>query len=141
MEKVEVNGKEYSVIKTGREQAEQVVQFTRWLSTYGPGLIDGLDAENLEGQSGLVMITAVLGNLTSDALVDLFQVLVGCSKKDAEKYFDIGILVDVAIEVYENQPGIRRLLDRFFSTEDSPEPTEEPSTSSEESTDLQTEKS
>jgi hypothetical protein len=141
MEKVEVGGKEYTVIKTGREQAEQVVQFTRWLSMYGPGLIEGLDANNLEGQSGMVMITSVLGNLTSDALIDLFQVLVGCSKKDAEKYFDVGILVDTALEVYENQPGIRRLLDRFFSTEDSPESTEEPSTSSEESTDTPTEKS
>jgi len=140
MEKVEVGGKEYTVVKTGRAQAEQVVLFTRWLSTYGPSLLEGMDTENLGDKSGLIMITSILGNLTSDALVDLFQVLVGCSKKEAETYFDIGILVEVAMEVYENQAGIRRLLDRFFFTEDLRESTEEPSTSSEENTDTPTTK-
>ena len=84
------------------------------------------------------MITGVLANVTSDALIDLFQVLIGCSKKDAEKYFDIGILVEVALDVYENQPGIQRLIDRFFSTDESTESTEDSSTKLEESTDIQT---
>jgi hypothetical protein len=142
--KIEVGSKKYTVIKTGRAQAEQVVQFTRWLSMYGPSLLKDLqdvDEDALAAGGGMAMITSILGNLSSDALIDLFTVLVGCSKKDSEKYFDVGILVDVALEVYENQPGIRRLIDRFFSTDESEEVSEDSSTTLEEPTDIQTTKS
>ncbi len=136
---VDVGGKAYKVVKTGREQAEQVVLLTRWLSAYGPQLLSGIQQdEQLPQASGLDFITGILGKVTSDALVDLFQVLVGCSKKDADKYFDIGILVDVALDVYENQPGIQRLIDRFFSTDELEESTEDSSMKSEEGTDTQT---
>ena len=106
-------------------------------------MLEGLQTSeegDIEG-GGIGMITQILANVTSDALIDLFQVLVGCSKKDAEKYFDVGILVEVSMDVYENQPGIRRLIDRFFSTDESTESTEDSSTKLEESTDTQTTKS
>lgn len=140
---VDVGGKQYKVVKTGREHAEQVVLLTRWLGIYGPHLLEGLQTtedEGIEG-GGLGMITQILANVTSDALIDLFQVLTGCSQKDAEKYFDIGILVEVAMDMYENQPGIRRLIDRFFSTDESIEYMEDSSTKLEESTDTPTTKS
>ena len=136
---LEVGGKNYQIIKTGREHAEQVVMLTRWLGMYGPTLLEGVQgSDDAVESTGIEMITTVLGNVTSDALIDLFQVMVGCNKKDAEKYFDIGILVDVSLEVYESQPGIRRLIDRFFSTDESTESTEDSSTKLEESTDTQT---
>jgi len=137
---IEVGGKQYKMVKTGRAHAEQVVLLTKWLGMYGPDLLKGLQTDDVEGEEGggLVMITQILANITSDALIDLFHVLIGCSKKDSEKYFDIGILVEVTMDVYENQPGIRRLIDRFFSTEESEEPTEDSSTKLEESTDTPT---
>ena len=140
---IEVGGKQYKMVKTGRAHAEQVVLLTKWLGMYGPDLLKGLQTDDVEGEEGggLVMITQILANITSDALIDLFHVLIGCSKKDSEKYFDIGILVEVTMDVYENQPGIRRLIDRFFSTEESEEPTEDSSTKLEESTDTPTTKS
>lgn len=137
---IEVGGKQYKMVKTGRAHAEQVVLLTKWLGMYGPDLLKGLQTDEVDGEEGggLVMITQILANITSDALIDLFHVLVGCSKKDAEKYFDIGILVEVAMDVYENQPGIRRLIDRFFSTDESIESTEDSSTKLEESMDTPT---
>ena len=143
LEFVEVGGKNYRVIKKGREQAQQVVMVSRWLGTYGPGLVAGLQGNDgsFEVESGFSFIGQILENLTSDALVDLFSVLLGCSKKVAEEHFDIGILVDVLVEVYDGQPGIRRVIDRFFSTPESEEPTEDSSTKSEQPTDIQMEKS
>lgn len=136
---IEVGGKQYEIVKTGRAHAEQVVLLTRWLGTYGPGLLEGVQGSEEDiSTSGVDMITSVLENVTSDALIDLFQVLVGCNKKDAEKYFDVGILVDVALDVYENQPGIQRLINRFFSTDESTESTEDSSTKLEENTDTPT---
>lgn len=138
---IDVGGKAYKIVKTGREHAEQVVLLTKWLGAYGPGLLEGLQSNEEDIGGGLEMITQILANVTSDALIDLFQVLVGCSAKDAEKYFDVGILVEVALDVYENQPGIRRLIDRFFSTDELIESTEDSSTKLEESTDTPTTKS
>lgn len=136
---IEVGEKQYKIVKTGRAHAEQVVLLTKWLGAYGPSLLEGVQgSDEAVETTGIGMITTVLANVTSDALIDLFQVLVGCSKKDAEKYFDIGILVEVAMDVYENQPGIRRLIDRFFSTDESTESTEDSSTKLEESTDTPT---
>ena len=104
--KIEVGSKKYTVIKTGRAQAEQVVQFTRWLSMYGPSLLKDLqdvDEDALAAGGGMAMITSILGNLSSDALIDLFTVLVGCSKKDSEKYF---ALLRVEAINYENPDAL-----------------------------------
>lgn len=139
---IEVGGKQYKIVKSGRAHAEQVVLLTRWLGAYGPALLEGVQgSDEAVETTGVGMITTILSNVTSDALIDLFQVLIGCNKKDAEKYFDVGILVEVALDVYENQAGIRRLIDRFFSTEESIESTEDSSTKLEESTDTPTTKS
>lgn len=135
--------KEFHVVKKGRAQAEQAVQFSKWLSEYGlpmfeelatpDGSIPSLDVREL--------LRAILGSLSADALIDLFVVVVGCSKKEANEHFDLELLVDAAEATWESQPGLRRLVERFFSTQDSTSSIPDSSTPSEEPTDGQTTKS
>lgn len=134
LEFVTIGDKEYRVIKTGRAQAEQVAHLTRWLSVHGARAIARVQEDaNLMGEnlSGVESFVRFLGVLDADAIIDLFIVLTGCTKEEAEVYFDIAIMVDVAIEVYNRQTSLRRLLDRFFSQSNSGSTSEEPSTSSE----------
>lgn len=138
---VEVCNKKYPIVKTGRAQAEQVVAFGKWFGKYGPEIVDGFQTEDNEGISAMALIERILDVLSTDALIDLFGVVIGCPKKVSEECFDIAILIDVAIETYDKQPSIKRLIERFFSTPDSEQPTEDSSTESEEPTDGQTTKS
>jgi hypothetical protein len=140
---IEINGKPYSVVKTGRAQAEQVVQVTRWISRHGVKAIQSVqsDSLSLEGASGIEFLGKFVEALTPDALIDLFVVLVGCPKEDAEVYFDIAVLVDVALQVHERQPAVRRLVERFFSTPNSASDMVASSTTSEPPTDGPTSKS
>lgn len=130
---VEVNGQQYDVIKTGRAQADQVLRITRWLAKYGVKAFRQTqkDTDKFEISDGMEFITGILESLTSDALVDMFQAIIGCAKEDAELYFDIAVLIEAVVMVYEGQPSVKRLIDRFFSTPSSPESTEESSTKSE----------
>lgn len=131
IETIEVGGKEYRIIKTGRAQAEQVIQLTRWISKYGIPALNSMNTDGIDAENGLAFITTVVEQLDADALIDLFIVLVGCSEEDAEVYFDVAILIEVAIEVYNRQPALRRIIERFFSAQDSEETSEESSTTSE----------
>jgi hypothetical protein len=122
---IEVGGKEYQVVKTGRAQAEQVLGLSRWIARHGIVVLKKIrnDKKEIvidEGQ-GIDFLVQIVENLSADALIDLFEVLVGCSKEDAEVYFDVATLIDVAITVYDEQPSVRRLAERFFSAPNSPE--------------------
>lgn len=126
-----VGEKKYKVIKTGRAQAEQVLEIGRWLSKYGVSAVEELKKKNdgkLEFEGGIEFLSAIVDVLTADALLDLFQALVGCTKEEAEEYFDISILVDVVVAIFQTNNSIRRLLERFFSTPNSSPTTEESST-------------
>lgn len=112
---VVVNEKEYQVIKTGRAQAEQVLGLTRWIYKHGAKAAKGMQGTNVADTTGIAFIGELIMSLDADALIDLFQVLVGCPKEDAELYFDVATLVEVVIEVYERQPSVKRLVERFFS--------------------------
>jgi hypothetical protein len=140
---VEVGGVSYQVIKTGRAQAKQVMAFTRWLTKFGVPAFKQLAGEDgkIAQTDGLAFIGRLFDVLTEDALIGLFSVLIGCPSQDAEDYFDVSILIDTVIDVYENQPSLRRLLDRFFSNSKSPATTAEPYIPSEQPTDGQTTKS
>jgi len=129
--KVLVGEKEYRVIKSGRAQAEQVVAVTRWISRHGTRALKVMqsDGEAMSG-SGIEFLGKFVEALDADALIGLFQALTGCSQEEAELYFDIATLVDVAFAVYEGQPSVRRLIDRFFSTPKSEQPSDELSTKS-----------
>lgn len=125
VEMIEVGGKEYAVIKTGRAQAEQVVKITRWISVHGMKAVKALRTPEgtVEAGSGIELIGSIIGELSADALIDLYAALIGCPNEDAEVYFDVATLVDVAIMVYEGQPSVRRLMERFFSTSSSEQDT------------------
>lgn len=127
---VELNGKRYAVIKTGRAQAEQVLLVTRWISRHGVQAMQAIQTDSLSA-SGIEFLGKFVEALTPDALIDLFIALVGCPKEDAELYFDIAVLIDVAMQVYERQPAVRRLVERFFSTPNSASISDERSTTSE----------
>ena len=121
LEFVEVGGKQYRVIKTGRAQAEQALGLVRWISKHGAkamqSIIPADGAEKKVGAaSGIEFLAKFIDALDADALIDLFTVLVGCSPEDSEVYFDIAILVDLVMETYNRQQSLRRLIDRFFSS-------------------------
>lgn len=124
MSTVVVGEKEYQIVKTGRAQAEQVLGITRWIAQHGVPVINGLRNEQdeivVDESSWLNIFIQILEKLTPDALLDLFQVLVGCSKEDTELYFDVATLIEVALTVYNEQPSVRRLVERFFSESSSP---------------------
>lgn len=134
IEFVAVGEQKYPVIKVGRAQAEQVVRITRWLSRHGARAIKEMQTDpnvNVAGLGGVEVLGKFVETLDADALIDLFYALIGCSKEEAELYFDIATLIEVAVEVYERQTSVRRLIDRFFSSGSSKSTTEEPSTTSE----------
>lgn len=117
---VEVGEKKYAVIKIGRAQAEQVLLVTKWIAKHGIPAFQKArtDGKDFTSENAIAFISDIVEYLTADALIDLFTAMVGCSKEESELYFDISILVEVVIEVYNRQPAVRRLLDRFFFTED-----------------------
>ena len=134
LEMVTVGSEEYRVIKTGRAQAEQVLGITRWISRHGTRAMAALNADKkLAGadMSGIEFFGKFIEAMDADALIDLFGALIGCPKEDSEVYFDVAILIDVALETFERQPSVRRLIDRFFSGGNSKPVTDELSTTSE----------
>lgn len=138
MSSVTVAGKDYLVVKSGREQATQVLKLTRWLRNYGPALYNEITSDDEVGKPGLAFIGRIIDALNEDALIDLFGVVVGCPAEVSEQHFDIAVLIESAIAVYEQQPAIRKLIDRFFSDSPSNEGSEESSTQSEQPTDGET---
>lgn len=128
-----INEKEYALVTQGRQQAIQVQGITRWASAYGSEVYEELQKQGgSEDEAGIDFLLNIIGLLTADALVDLFQAVSGCSKEEAELYFDAATLIEAGIVVYEKHPTVRSLLDRFFSTSDSePVEPEDSSTTSE----------
>jgi len=125
-----VGGKEFTLVKVGREQAEQVIQLGKWVNTHGvPAIAQVMNEEGeISFDNGLDLLGDIIEVLTADALIDLFVVILGCSKTFANKHFDIAVLIEAVMLVYENQPSLGRVLGRFFSQASSEESTEEPST-------------
>jgi hypothetical protein len=134
---ITVEDKTFELVKSGREQAEQVVSLGKWMNQYGLPALEGMMNEEgeVEFAGGLDLLQEIIGSLTADALIDLYIVVLGCSKKFADKNFDIAVLIDAVVEVYEAQPSIGKVLSRFFSQTTSVESSDEPSTTSEEVTD------
>lgn len=133
---IKVGNSIYPVIKTGREQAKQVLRLTKWLRKYGMSAMDALqgraghDGDMTTSQS-FDMILEIIESLSEDALLDLFQVVTGCTNEEADRYFDVADLVDTVITLYNEQPSIQRLVQRFFSVPNSTESSEELPTTSE----------
>jgi hypothetical protein len=130
--KVTLGTKEYYLIKNGMAQASQMSELAKWLAKHGMPIFEALtdrsekaakeNEENEKRTSTTDLFMIILDHVTPEALIDLFSVIVGCTRKMSEKYFDVGILMDATMVVWDNQPGIRRLVNRFFSTTDSSSP-------------------
>jgi len=133
LEFVTVGEKKYAVIKTGRAQAEQVLGLTRWIYQHGKKAMSGMtvDADDSADTTGIEFLGRLVSGLDTDALIDLFTVLIGCPREDSEVYFDVALLVDVVTEVYERNQSLRRLVERFFSSSNSKDNSEDISTQSE----------
>lgn len=118
-----INGKPYALITTGRQQAIQVQGLTKWIARHGSSILTDLQNQEELGESdnGIQFILDLVGQLDADALIDFFQALSGCTTEEAELYFDAAVLIEAVIVVYENHPTVRRLFERFFSTQDSEE--------------------
>lgn len=128
-----VAGKEFKIVKKGREQAAQVIDVAKWLKNYGLVALQDMAGEEgeVKVESGADFISNIIDNLSPDALIDLYSILLGSSKKFAEENFDIGDLIEAGSLIYENQPSFRRLIERFFSTSTSETSSEESSMKSE----------
>ncbi len=111
----EINGEKYNVIKRGLSQAKQVADATRWLAKYGAPAFRKLADNNFESMGGVEIAIAVLSSLDEYALVELFQIVFGCSREIAEQDFDLVLMIDGLVAVYNQSPTIRKLADRFFS--------------------------
>ena len=72
-----------------------------------------------------------MGTLDEGALVELFSMVFGCGVDVANEEFDIALLIEGLVALYENQPSIQRLANRFFSVK--------PSTSTEEDSSMPSE--
>ena len=136
----EIGGKEFDVVKTGRAQAEQVADLARWVSKYGMSALgDITDKETgIVTIGGMDMFAKLLTALPADALIDMFILIFGCSKAFANRNFDIALLIDAMITVYEENPSFQRLISRFFSSTLSEDDMEGQSMISEEPTVTQT---
>jgi hypothetical protein len=143
MSKVVIDGKEFELIKRGRAQAVQVYGLGQWLNRYGSVLVTVFTdkPEDLGITEGIAFFGNILGSIEPDALLGLYEIILGCSANFSEKNFDIADLVDAIVMVYNEHPTIRRLIDRFFSTDSLSEEQVEDSTPSEPPMDGQTIKS
>lgn len=122
-----VGEKEYPIVKRGRAQARQVAALSQWLSQYGNRILD--DFLKTEAVNVPQAVIAIVGGLTEDSLIDLYVVVTGCTPEEADEYFDVADLIDTAIAIYEQQPSVKKLVDRFFSDDNSTATEELPTTS------------
>jgi len=116
---VEINGVEYNLVKTGRDQAEQIAKFSAWLSAYAFSALSDVAEKRAENEAEVGTenyLTNILSNLSADSLLELFSIVIGCNKKVSEEYFDFGVLVDSVLVFWDKQTGIQKLVNRFFST-------------------------
>lgn len=116
---IEVGGVEYELHKTGADQAKQISDLLNWLGSYGEQLagavISEQDSEEALSALGSTMgLIASIGKVSSQqALLDLFVVVIGCTKKVANEYFSVMKLVD-GVEVLLSQEEYAKVLNRFF---------------------------
>ena len=117
-ETVQVGDKIYPLTKTGKAQAKQVADLLNWLGSYGQKLASVLVTDEGDATENIMnstwgMLTAIGQVASEDALVDLFVVVTGCSKSEADKFFSVNTLVD-GIQVLLSQEEYAQVINRFF---------------------------
>lgn len=138
---IEVSEEVFELLKRGRAQAIQIQEIGKWLAKYGSDLMSiiGSMPEDMEGNlaQNLVYLGELLSSLSADAMIDLFRVALGCTPEFAEENFDVVVLIEAVISIYNEHPTIKRLVDRFFSGTSSTSTGEDSSTISDAPTDGQ----
>ena len=116
---VEVAGEEYELIKKGAPQADQIRHILKWMSTYLSGIIAEFTNEKgeLEFDNIFILFGKVSDVVSTQALLELFSLVVGCSPEVTQEHFDIAILIDAVDVVWNNHPSFARVIKRFFSTD------------------------
>jgi len=116
---VMVGDKEYFLFKKGVGQAKQVSDLLNWLGAYGEKLVGVFSNESggditVESLGSPWAIITSIGSIVSEAaLIDLFIVVTGCSKKEANEHFSINTLID-GVQVLFSQEEYAKVLNRFF---------------------------
>jgi hypothetical protein len=121
-----INGEEFTVVKRGRAQAEQVVNASTWLTRYGKDMYDKVS--DSESASGLEIFMSIVESLSADALIDMFVVVFGCDKAFADEHFDVAMLIEGVVALYDGSNSVKELVSRFFSNSASKATTESSST-------------
>lgn len=135
----EVEGQVLDVVKKGYAQAKQVTELGQWLTKHGGPAITLLTAGiNVSTDNIIETVSKLVGYITPEAMVDLFATVYGCTREFANENFDISLLVEGAVGLYQNQPAISKLVSRFFSVTPSIVPVADNSTPSEPPTDTPT---
>lgn len=107
--------KEYGLVKRGREQASQIVRLSTWLSKYGSKVMEKLYREDeKKNPTTNELILNMVGVLDEAALLDAFTLITGCTKKEADEEFDIAVLIEAAIETFNQNESFTKVLNRFF---------------------------
>lgn len=114
----EIGGQSYGVLKKGIAQARQVSALGIWLGRYGVSAYRAVQ-ETSDDAGGIEILGAILQHLDENALLELFDIVFGCGLEVARDEFDIAILIDGAVAIYENSPAIKRVISRFFSVSSS----------------------
>jgi hypothetical protein len=119
--------KDYYLITRGIKQARQITELTNWLANFGVPVYEGMADKdgNIPQMSTAMFLLKAFQYLDEESLIGLYVLFVGCPKKTAEEHFDFGDLIEVIEFVWDNQPGIKRIVNRFFSTSQPSEVTEE----------------
>jgi hypothetical protein len=114
----EIGGQTYNVVKKGVAQARQVSALGSWLAQYGVEAYRAVQ-DTSDGASGLEVLGAILEHLDENSLLQLFDILFGCGMDVCRDEFDVALLIDGAVAIYENSPAMKRLMSRFFSVSSS----------------------
>jgi hypothetical protein len=111
----EIGGQSYNVVKKGVAQATQVSHLGVWLGKYGTQAYRAVQ-NSPDSAGGIAIIGIILSQLDTDALIELYSLLFGCGIDVANEEFDIAVLIDGALALYENSPTIKKVMNRFFSS-------------------------
>ena len=114
----QVGDKKYDVVTKGIAQARQVARMGALLGRYGVPIYKKLSEDNTDGVfslDGVEVLTSVLSTMDEDALISMFIMTFGCTREVAEEYFDIELMIDGMVALYNHQPAIQKLVSRFFS--------------------------
>ena len=112
---VEVGGQTFDLYKKGGEQARQVTKILKWLGKYATPII--AEFSNDEGRivfdDTFQFLSSVAQVLDDVALMDAFQIVLGCDSAFAEENFDILVLAD-SVQALFNNETYKNAISRFF---------------------------